>query len=252
MAENKIFYSKSDNAEMLQAFQKAQDTFKYFWRELYWEYRRIVPALDLACVKIAFTESTEDPNDPIVEHMWVNDINFDGVNISGILLNEPNELSHVQNGDEVKVPLEQLSDWLFASQGKTYGGFTIHAMRSEMNAKEMKEHDKAWGLDFGDFDDVLMVYQQREHPENLVEHPMSKNMRDSFVEFLKENPNEMSDKDDLGYTMLHREAIAGNATSIEVLKEFAADVNAKTNDGKTALDFAKALNWEHLIPILSK
>jgi uncharacterized protein YegJ (DUF2314 family) len=76
MAENKIFYSKSDNAEMLQAFQKAQDTFKYFWRELYWEYRRIVPALDLACVKIAFTESTEDPNDPIVEHMWVNDINF--------------------------------------------------------------------------------------------------------------------------------------------------------------------------------
>jgi ankyrin repeat protein len=86
----------------------------------------------------------------------------------------------------------------------------------------------------------------------LVEHPMSRNMRDSFVEFLKENPNEMSDKDDLGYTMLHREAIAGNATSIEVLKEFAADVNAKTNDGKTALDFAKALNWEHLIPILSK
>jgi uncharacterized protein YegJ (DUF2314 family) len=249
MAENKIFYSKSDNAEMLQAFQKAQDTFKYFWRELHWEYRRIVPALDLACVKIAFTESTEDPNDPIVEHMWVNDINFDGVNISGILLNAPNELTNVQNGDEVKVPLEQLSDWLFASQGKTYGGFTIHAMRSEMTAKEMKEHDKAWGLDFGDFDDVQMVYQQKEHPENLVEHPMSRNMRDSLVEFLKENPNEVSDKDDLGFTMLHRETIAGNATSVEILKQHGADVNAKTNNGKTALDFAKALNWEHLIPI---
>ncbi len=252
MAEKKIFYSKSDNPAMLHAFQKAQDTFKYFWRELYWEYRRIVPALDLACVKIAFTEATEDPEEPIVEHMWINDINFNGTIISGVLVNEPNELMNVQNGDEVEVSLEQVSDWLFASQGKTYGGFTIHAMRSEMSAKEMKEHDKAWGLDFGDFDDVLMVYQQKEHPENLVEHPMSRNMKDSLVEFLKENPNEVTDIDDSGYTMLHRETIAGNATSIEVLKQFSADVHAKTNNGKSALDFAKELNWEHLIPILSK
>jgi uncharacterized protein YegJ (DUF2314 family) len=250
MADKKIFYSKSDHPEMLQAFQKARDTFKYFWRELYWEYRRIVPALDLACVKIAFTEETDDPEEPIVEHMWINDINFNGTTISGVLVNEPNELTNVQNGDEVEVPLEQVSDWLFASQGKTYGGFTIHAMRSEMSAKEMKEHDKAWGLDFGDFNDVLMVYQQKEQPENLVEHPMSKNMRDSLVAFLKANPNEVIDKDDLGYTMLHRETIAGNATSIEVLKQFDADMHAKTKDGKTALDFAKELSWEHLIPLL--
>jgi uncharacterized protein YegJ (DUF2314 family) len=252
MAEKKIFYSKFDSAEMLQAFQKAQDTFKYFWRELYWEYRRIVPALDLAYVKIAFTESTEDPDNPIVEHMWVSDISFDGTNINGVLLNEPNELSNVQNGDEVLVPLNQVSDWLFVNQDKTYGGFTIHALRAEMSAKEMKAHDKAWGLDFGDSDDILLVYQQKEHPENLIEHPMSRNMRDSLQAFLNDNPNEVVDKDDLGYTMLHREAIAGNAALVEVLMQFGADIHAKTNDGKTALDFAKAMNWEHLITLLLK
>ena len=37
---NTIFASESP--EMISAFNKAQETFKYFWRELSWEYRRII------------------------------------------------------------------------------------------------------------------------------------------------------------------------------------------------------------------
>ncbi|KAF5269738.1 hypothetical protein FQR65_LT17944 [Abscondita terminalis] len=40
-------------------------------------------------------------------------------------------------------------------------------------AQERKEHDKAWGLDFGDYNETLIVSQQKEYPENLEEHPMS-------------------------------------------------------------------------------
>ncbi|MEZ0131787.1 YegJ family protein, partial [Flavobacterium sp. LBUM151] len=89
---------------------------------------------------LAFIQEIED--ETIVEHMWINDINFDGEKIYGILVNDPDELTNVQNGDEVEIPINQISDWLFASQGKTYGGFTIQAMRSEMSETERAEHDE--------------------------------------------------------------------------------------------------------------
>lgn len=234
---------------MLKAFEKAQETFKYFWRELSWEYRRIVPALDMAYVKIAFTEPTENPDSPIVEHMWVGDIDFNGDVIRGRLINTPNELSTIKNGDDVVVPMEQLSDWLFASQDKTYGGFTIQQLRAQMSAEERKEHDDAWGLNFGDFNEVFVVFKEKENPENRIEHPMSINMKESLQEFLKTNPEQITNKDAEGYTFLHRETIAGNKTSVEILLQHGVDQQAKTQSGKTALDFAKQLNWEHLIPL---
>lgn len=249
MSENRIFYSEADQ-DMLKAFQKAQDTFKYFWRELSWEYRRIIPGLELACVKIAFSEETEDPARPMVEHMWINEIQFDGDTISGVLVNDPNALSTVKNGDFIEVPMTQVSDWLFSSRGKTYGGFTIQTMRSKMTDAEREDHDKAWRLNFGDYRNVMVASGQAEHPEHLIEHPMSINMKESLVDFLKENPAELSQPDEKGYTLLHRETIAGNQTSVEVLLNAGADKHSKTHTGKTALDFAKQLQWLHLIPLL--
>ncbi|UUW08864.1 DUF2314 domain-containing protein [Flavobacterium plurextorum] len=248
MENTSIFFADGENPKMIEAHKKAQETFKYFWRELSWEYRRIIPGLDVACVKLAFTQEIDD--DILVEHMWINDINFDGDTIYGTLVNQPDELTNVNNGDEVQIPVNQISDWLFAIEGKTYGAFTIHVMRSEMSEDERKEHDKAWGLEFGDYSDIQVVSDQKEKPENLVEHPMSKNMKDSLVDFLKNNPNELTSKDELGYTFLHLETIAGNQSSVEILLQSGADTKAKTNNGKTALDFAKQLNWEHLIPLL--
>ncbi|AXB59126.1 DUF2314 domain-containing protein [Flavobacterium fluviale] len=248
MSETKIFYADGENPKMIEAYKKAQETFKYFWRELSWEYRRIVPGLDVACVKLAFTQEID--NETVVEHMWINDVNFDGENIYGVLVNDPDELTNVNNGDEVQIPVNQISDWLFAIDGKTYGAFTIQAMRSEMSEEERAAHDEAWGLDFGDFDDVLVVNEQKEKPENIIEHPMSKNMKESLIEFVQNNPEEVTAQDELGYTFLHREVIAGNQTSVEVLLESGADKNAKTETGKTALDFAKELKWEHLVTVL--
>jgi uncharacterized protein YegJ (DUF2314 family) len=248
MSDTKVFFASDENQKMIQAYQKAQETFKYFWRELSWENRRIVPALDIACVKVAFVQEID--GESVVEHMWINDIDFDGENIKGILINDPNILTNVNNGDEVEIPLKQISDWLFSDGEKTYGGFTIQAMRSEMSEKEREEHDAAWGLDFGDYNNVFVVFNQNEKPENLIEHPMSINMRESLIGFLNENPTELTNKDDFGYTLLHKEAIAGNKTTVEVLLQSGADKNEKTNNGKTAHDFALQLQWEHLIPLL--
>ena len=267
MAETEIFWADCNNPKMMEAFKNAQKTFKYFWRELSWEYRRIVPGLTVACVKVAFSQDVEGQEEPLVEHMWINQVSFDGNNIAGILINSPHELTNVSEGDAVSVPLTRISDWLFAimdskpktglsklfsstPKPKTYGGFTIQAMRSEMSDREREEHDKAWGLDFGDYHEVLLVHGQKETPENLIEHPMSRNMREKFVEFLNEYPDEITHADENGLTFFHKETIAGNLTSIEILLSLGADKNIQTKQGETALDLAKKMNWEHIIPVL--
>ncbi len=247
----KIFYASGEDQNMINAFLKAQQTFKFFWRELSWEYRRIIPALDLAYVKIAFSETPKGATETIVEHMWIDEIHFDGENITGLLLNEPNELTNIEEDAKVNVPLQQISDWLFVSEDKTYGGFTIQAMRAEMNTKEREAHDNAWGLNFGNYDDILVVRDEKTKPENLIEHPMSTNMGDSLLEYIKENPNELNSKDDNGNTLLHRETIAGNKTSVEVLTKAGALVKEKNNYGKTALDYARMLDWAAIIPLLN-
>lgn len=248
MEENKIYYSENSDAQMIKAFEKAQETFGYFWRELSWEYRRIIPALDLASVKIAFIEG--EGEDMKVEHMWIGDVGFDGATVYGTLFNQPNHISGYQAGDEVAMPFEQVSDWLFASGGKTYGGFTIQVLRSQMSDEERKEHDEAWGLDFGDYNTVYVVHGQEEDESVLIEHPMSINMKEKLEDFVRDYPNEVTDQDEAGNTMLHREAMAGNATVVKVLLKAGADKNVTNNDGQTALDFAKKFNWQPIVELL--
>ncbi|MGG7438836.1 DUF2314 domain-containing protein [Chryseobacterium arthrosphaerae] len=270
MESNSIFFADGSDPDMLKAYQKAQETFKYFWREQSWEYRRIIPGLDVACVKTLFEEQDEETGESLAEHMWINEVAFDGENVKGYLINEPHSLQNIQVGDYVEIPLSHLTDWLFAitpsvpqSKGlsklfssskpvlpKTYGGFTIQKMRADMSDPERKEHDDAWQLDFGDYNDIQVVNNQKENPENLIEHPMSKNMKEKFVEFLQQNPDELLHADEDGLTLLHRETIAGNLTIIQAALDAGADKNVLSGKGKTALDYARELKWEHIIPVL--
>jgi len=214
-ASNGIVYAQQDK-RMQQASKEAQKNFKYFWRELYWEYRRIVPAHDFAMIKIPFEQEVAD-QDTLVEHMWINNISFNGETITGELVNEPQQLTNIKQGDRVERSISQIDDWMLSIQGEVYGGFTIQAMRVGMSGKERRKHDQAWGLDFGDPNEILVVSRQKEQPENLIEHPMSKNMAGKVRDFLMENPEEIKTIDGDGLSMLHREAIAGNRTNIEIL-----------------------------------
>lgn len=96
-----------DDPEMEHAMREARKTFGYFWRELAWERRRIVPALDMAAVKAPFADGPPSPQQtdhPQVEEMWISEVDFDGQAVSGELLNSPNWLTSVKEGDEVRVP----------------------------------------------------------------------------------------------------------------------------------------------------
>jgi uncharacterized protein YegJ (DUF2314 family) len=251
MAE-KVFRANSQDPDMVAAFEKARQTFKYFWRELSWDYRRIVPALDRTSVKVVFTQKVKRAKKPLVEYMWINHINFDGEKITGVLINEPNKLTNVHEGDYVEIMPDEVCDWLFAANKRAHGGFTIQAIRTELSTKERAKHDKAWGLKFGRYNDILLVCDQKKYPEYLEEHPLSKIMKKKLVSFIKKNPQAIHIKDEAGNTALHREAIAGNKTYVEVLKAAGAKTGARNKYGKTALHYARQFNWEHIIPLLEK
>lgn len=90
---SKVFLFDNSDPEMQRAYQNARATFRYFWREALWERRRIVMALDMACVKAPFSDgerATSGDDTPEVEHMWFSEVGFDGRIVNGELLNEPN------------------------------------------------------------------------------------------------------------------------------------------------------------------
>jgi len=244
-----IYFVSSDEDYMQRAFEQARESFKYFWRELYWERRRIAPMLDYAMVKICFLDVVN--GEEVGEHMWINDVEFDGETIYGTLVNEPDSVQNVKVGDQISAKFTDMSDWLFAIDGRAYGGFSVQAMRSRMQKDELAEHDVAWGLDFGDFKDILVVFEQKEHPENLIEHPMSKNMRGQVEQYIKAHPSMVADTDELGFTQLHHEALAGNLTIVNLLLENDASKNARTKSGKTAAELAKQIGWSEIAKVLS-
>ena len=70
------------------------------------------------------------PNDPESgEHMWIEVESIDDDNVSGILLNDPVEISGLRNGDKVTRSLSELSDWLYATESGSEGGFVERILR---------------------------------------------------------------------------------------------------------------------------
>jgi uncharacterized protein YegJ (DUF2314 family) len=282
---SKVFFAADNDPEMQAACEKARATFRYFWRELAWERRRIIPGLNLACVKAPFSDgeharaqrATSDTAPPNVEQMWLDEIDFDGQFVTGVLVNNPNWLKSVKQGDSARFGLSEISDWMYAGSlfevGKrvdvpeVYGAFTVNLLRSRMGRHERKEHDDAWGLDFGDpiinrivpygkkkSAGLLQSWFGKREPEPDVlemEHPMSEAMAPKLKEQLAQNPSLLHSKDDRGWTFLHQLALAGSAATVKVLLEAGADPNARTDQGITPLQLAKSLGWQKVTALLA-
>lgn len=244
-----VFYAPDSDPAMQRAKQQARDTFRYFWRELAWEQRRIVPALDLAAVKVAFRDEDGDAQDDApTEEMWLDDVAFDGKHITGTLLNTPNELRSIAAGDRVDVALGEISDWMYAAEGEVYGAFTVQLLRLGMKRAERAAHDEAWGLEFGDPKQPRLLPSN--YPRPPAEHPMAMNMGKSLTELVQKDPAQALSPDEDGFTLLHHLALAGSPSGVRILLAHGADPTRRTNHGMTAQALAEALGWTEVAAIL--
>ena len=268
MSEQIFMFDAKDPA-MQQAYQAAQTSFRFFWRELSWERRRIVPGLDMTMVKLPFTDGPRTDGNSEFEHMWVGDIGFDGDAVSGTLLNSPNWLTSVKQGQSVSMPFGHLTDWMMTADGRAYGGFTVNLMRSRMGSKERQQHDQAWGLDFGDPSDVQIEIQrqpkpkvgliaglfgrgarQQATPSPFSDHPMCVNMVPKIEAQLQADRTIASTVGDDGWTLLHQEALSGNLGIVKLLISYGADLSARTPNGYTATQLAEKIGWTAIADFL--
>jgi uncharacterized protein YegJ (DUF2314 family) len=269
MTEQIIYSVKGESEELKAAVASAQATFKFFWRELSWEARRIIKSLDMAAVKMSFVLDADDPDIPSVENMWVTDIEFDGQSISGVLMNEPRWFTSLKASDPVTLPLEALNDWMFVRDGHAYGGFTVDALRSEMSADDREAHDRAWGLDFGPAGSVEVVPAEDGQAPRLLsrnlnraqdrqtlaalertEHPMALNMHAKVEEALQQHPEMIHELDAGGWLLLHREVLAGNMPVVHALLRHGADPLTPNSHGQTSLALASAAGWPRIVDLL--
>ncbi len=255
---------------MIAASIEARLTFKFLWRELSWEHRRIIPGLDMYAVKVRFpVKKRIFSKAPDSEVMWISDLRFDGREISGKLLNQPNWVKGLREGSPVTIPLEELIDWMYGMNGKVYGGYTVQVIRSRMRPEERAAHDSAWGMDFGDPSEVRLAPRPIRKEDGTIstddtrpvtdviklsaaEHPMSINMKSKMVEMMRDHPDLANEPDENGWTLLQREALAGNATPVDVLLKHGADRSLTNPFGETAVDLAKKMYWPKVIELLQK
>lgn len=257
---SEIFSHHSDTPEFRQATAKARETFKYFWRELTWEQRRIIPGLDVSAVKIGFADQGEGgffskllgrarPADPDRrEFMWVGEVGFDGYTITGKLLNAPSSIGGYVQGQRITVDFEEVVDWLYAMGGVAYGGFSIDLMRSEMAMAELRSHDSAWALDFGPPGTLRLT----PFDEDDAEHPMSANMAGALEEAIQEDPSLVEGSDDRGNTLLHDMALGGSFTAVDLLLAHGARPDAARRDGATPVALAKKMGWGQVVSRLER
>lgn len=279
VSEGRVKLVSADDANMEKVKVYGRKTFRFFLRELSWERRRIIPGLEMAAVKIAFTDppdlKSNHPADLGVEYMWVSDVEFDGKKLTGVLLNEPDSIKSVKQGDKVTASPSQIVDWVYSMMGEVCGGFTIQEMRRTMSKKELKQHDAAWGLEFGT-PGVVRLVPDDHIPENgrkvttpipdldgisiqgdykiieSLEHPMSVNMRQSLEEMLAKSPEFLDSADNAGLTVLQQMAIAGSLDGVDVCLNYGADPNQLAKSGMTAAKLAKGLGWKKVLKRLQE
>jgi uncharacterized protein YegJ (DUF2314 family) len=249
-------FNGNDSA-MTQANEDARRSFKYFWRELTWERQRIVPGLDTALVKLPFSDGARTDGRPEYEHMWVDEIDFDSDTISGRLRNAPKWLTSVRNDDFIRLPFAHLSDWLICASGRAYGGHTINLMRSNMGLIERKQHDDAWGLDFGDPSSIRLEITRDDTTKRGLflefrDHPMCLNMLEQIQAQLKADPTIVQAVGKDGMTVLHKEALAGNFAVVKLLVDSGADLTARSATQRTASELAYRVGWFDIAEYLDR
>jgi len=92
-------------------------------------------------VKVGFQYGSTDE-----EHIWLISPSFAGGQVSGLVNNEPVNVTSVKLGQHVSAPEGCISDWMYVQDGVLHGGFTIRVLLERMPAEERERQVKDMGF----------------------------------------------------------------------------------------------------------
>lgn len=166
--------SDKERQQLENSVRMARNSFRYFWREVFWNLQRAHTLCNYAAVLCNFGEQQGET--VVNEKLWLINIQCDGVYIHGELENKPQHLHGMQQGEIYTVPIEGIDDWMYVIHGRVYGAYSINLFRAKMKAMQLEAHDKAWGYNFGSPTSISMFprtdsYKKEEEEEEEEELP---------------------------------------------------------------------------------
>src|SRR5688572_12881871 len=102
-SDDPVVSVSSDDPEMNNAISEARASLPDFWT--------VFAAPNRGESDFALKVRIEDRRG--VEHFWVTDLRRDADKIHGLIGNESNTVTTVKLGDEVEVPSDDITDWLY-------------------------------------------------------------------------------------------------------------------------------------------
>lgn len=124
--EDIALFSDADPA-MRAAIEEARRTYPEFLKVL----QEAPDSIDECLMKYGFPAEQVE-----VEHMFLDELTWDGENLVGVLASDPQYTNKWECGDRVVVDPEQISDWAYLKDGKGHGGFTFKYMWSRFGEQE--------------------------------------------------------------------------------------------------------------------
>ena len=127
----------SEDKEMNEAISKAQATLDDFLRV------KANPPAGASDFKIKVRIADAHG----AEHMWVTPFKKSDHGFSGVLADDPEFVTSVQNGQVIHFSREEVSDWGYVLNGKQKGSFTVCVMFKHMPINEVEQYRRDYGFD---------------------------------------------------------------------------------------------------------
>ena len=122
VAQDRVIQVPTDDQEMQRAMTAARGSLGEFWKA----FDAPKPGEEGFALKVAIIDGSK------VEHFWVNRVERSGQTISGIINNDPNDVTSVKLGQRVEFPPDRISDWMFLRNSKIVGNATLRVLMKFM------------------------------------------------------------------------------------------------------------------------
>lgn len=120
-----VIGASGDDPEMMAATAEAKKT----WPDFVKAFRNKPENSENFAAKFPFDAPDQK------EFMWVEVVSINGDTVVGRLGNDPVWVKDLKLGDEVKMKVSQLSDWMYLKDGEIVGGYTVKVLMDKQKQK---------------------------------------------------------------------------------------------------------------------